>query len=102
MSLEACSACHRHIHAETSCPFCGALAAPRAARRPLFGSITRAAIVGAGLLTACEGTAVPSYGAAIFDAGAEDASDASDSGTANEPETGAIPPYGVPPRPDGG
>jgi hypothetical protein len=67
-----------------------------------LGAITRAAIVGAGLLTACEGTALPAYGAAIFDAGT-DASDASDAAIeAGEPETGAIPPYGVPPRPDGG
>jgi hypothetical protein len=99
MSLEACSRCRRHIHPEADCPFCGASSTGRPARKPLLGTITRAAIVGAGLLTACEGTALPAYGAAIFDAG----TDASDGATdAGEPETGAIPPYGVPPRPDGG
>ncbi len=99
MRLEACVRCRRHVHPDANCPFCGASSAGTPPRKPLLGAITRAAIVGAGLLTACEGTAVPSYGAAIFDAGSDSGDAEPDAG---EPETGAIPPYGVPPRPDGG
>lgn len=105
--LIACLDCSRHIFVDTACPFCGAKAerstrAGRAAALVLGSALAVAPLMGCGDNT----TPTPLYGIPPSDASQDSAADATPDGAADaatdaEPDSTAIPAYGIPPA-DGG
>src|SRR6185436_3409252 len=62
MSLEPCATCHRHVHAGTTCPFCGLFAAKSGPRPTAVGRMSRAMVFAGATLaagSACGGKSKP-------------------------------------------
>jgi hypothetical protein len=117
--LHPCPGCKRHVRTEEArCPFCGgAMPAPRAAsslpralgrmsRTALFAATAAGATL-AGAAAGCDGDS-PGGGDAAADQAADQAvadgagGDGANRDTGNMPDVGTLPPYGIPPMPDGG